>query len=127
VNWMWTITAVIALALATCLAACSSPCGDDSISHTPSPNGKLTATVFIRDCGAGAPAATKVTIHSPSQRYDKKAEVVFTARHEQNVRVSWQDDSHLLVECITCREGDLGLQAKAVNSVTVSYEFLHRK
>src|SRR5262249_42113811 len=112
VNRMLAITAFTLLALASCLAGCSSPCGDNSISHNSSPNGKLAATVFIRDCGSVARSATWVTIHAPSQRYDKTADMVFTAEHEQNVRVEWQDDSHLLVECFTCREGDLGFQAK---------------
>lgn len=102
---------------------CWSPCADEVVSDTASPDGKITATVMIRDCGAITKSATWVTLHPPSKPYSDKDALILTARQEQHISISWLDNSHVVVECLTCRKEDLQFQAEAKGSVRVSFRF----
>jgi uncharacterized protein DUF5412 len=104
------------------MLGCSSPCGNEIVSQTPSPDGKLVATVFVRDCGAATKAATWVTLHGPSENYGKKSSMVFTASQEQRIVVSWNDSSNLSINCVTCRAKDFGYQTATKGAVHINIQ-----
>src|SRR5512132_2629104 len=53
---------VIMLLLATSSCAFADPCGNKVISDARSPDGRMTAIVFERDCGATTDFSTQVSI-----------------------------------------------------------------
>jgi hypothetical protein len=57
----------LALALVALLAlatspGCWSPCENELVSTTPSPDGRVKAVVFVRSCGATTPVVTELSV-----------------------------------------------------------------
>ena len=108
------------IALGVLVSSCS-PCESELVSDNASPDGKLIATVLIRECGAMARSGTWVTIHSRSMASDREDSIVFTASGEHKVEVSWLDNSHALVQCRTCKKTDVRRQAEKLGMVNISF------
>src|SRR5256884_9439696 len=72
------------LASALLLGGCS-PCIDEVIWRKPSPDSKLTVTVFLRDCGATTKPVSWVTVHPSSGRYDNEKDIALTADRVQKI------------------------------------------
>ena len=95
------------IAVAVVGAACVSLAGDCSNSikrEVLSPNGKMKAVIFGRDCGATVGVNTQVSVLSSSSKLPNDGGNVFVADGGSGnepagpfVNVSWTNDSELLV------------------------------
>lgn len=52
----------VLLASVPLIGGCSDTCANDIVSRVPSPNGKLDAVLFQRDCGATTGFSTQVSV-----------------------------------------------------------------
>ena len=99
---------VLAAVLGPLLLGGCDPCGDEVVQHEPSPYGRGTAVVFVRDCGATTAYATQVAVIGRTVATTRDRNVVFVADHDHGaapsgpaggpeVRVRWIDAGHLEV------------------------------
>lgn len=85
----------IALAL---LAGCLPDlCGNEQRAEALSPNGKLKAVTFRRDCGATTTYSVQISILPAGKALPNEAGNVFVASGEPLVIARWVDDRHLTI------------------------------
>ena len=107
-------------------------CGNDVYREYPSPNGKLKAVVFERDCGATTPFSTQVSVIESDQKLENVPGNAFigsddgrapvTSHHTmEKFEVKWLDDSHLLIR-YDARGFSRETNPKIVNNVQIRYE-----
>lgn len=95
-------------------------CSDEIVGDKSSPDGKLTASVFIRDCGATtSKEVTWVTVHQTSGFRDREKDIAMTADRIQTTELTWKDNSHLLVKCFACRRDNVHAQTTSIGAVSV--------
>ena len=87
-----------------------------------SPNQKLAATVFHRDCGATTPEMTLVTLHNRTEKYDRGGNAILVSKGSHKVDVSWDGDAKLGIRCFDCRPDDISIQTVKLAGVTIAYE-----
>lgn len=116
------ILSIIVVSVALSVAGCS-PCADEVIWRRLSPDAKLTATVFLRDCGATTKPVSWVTVHPSAERYDKEKDIALTADRVQKIEVTWTDNSNLSIRCLTCQRSEVHAQRTKVGLVSVHYQF----
>lgn len=99
----------IVLVLLPILSSCSSLCKNEIITELPSPDGKLKAVVFQRDCGATTDYSTQVSILKTSDKLANKGGNIFVAdsnhgaapigeKEGLNVGVAWEGENKLLIK-----------------------------
>lgn len=65
-----------------------------------SPDGKYTATVFERDCGATTDYSTMVNIQEGHlKRFNGDSGVVLVIKGRTSVKLTWQDATSLVISC----------------------------
>jgi hypothetical protein len=105
------------------IASCDiSPCDNLLIKNVKSPNGKYTASVFERNCGATTPFIKIVNLHSSTAKvdFDKDNDWVFTIHGQSDVKVSWLLDDKLKVSYTST--GDTPTQREKWNGINITYE-----
>ncbi len=72
-------------------------CVNDNVLETVSPNARLKAVAFRRNCGATTDYSTHISILPAGDKLRNEGGNVFTANHELSLSVHWIDDEHLRV------------------------------
>jgi hypothetical protein len=72
-------------------------CANAQISDAASPDGKLKAVTFRRDCGATTKYSVQVWIIPAKKPLPNGGGNVFVASGEPNIVVRWIDDRHLSI------------------------------
>jgi Family of unknown function (DUF5412) len=74
-------------------------CGNQLIEDVKSPNGKYTASVFERNCGATTPYIEIVSLNSSAAKFDPENydNWVFTVQGRSKVKAIWISDDKLKV------------------------------
>lgn len=125
------ITLAVAIGSSGCLDI-SDTCGNDIFGEYPSPNGKLKAVVFERDCGATTPFSTQVSLIERDQKLENVPGNAFigsddgrapvTSHHTMDeFEVKWLDDNHMLIR-YDARGFSRDISPKVVKNVQVRYE-----
>ena len=88
--------------LAQALARGCGLCGNEVVSDVRSPDGKLRAVLFRRDCGATADWTLHISILGSSDPFPEGEGNLFRAENDgkippRDVKVAWDDSRHLLV------------------------------
>lgn len=93
------IVKLIALiALVGAISSCVPICVNTIVTEVVSPNRKLVATVYKRDCGATTLENTQVTIRKQTESFNpKKQKSVFIIETEKIVTVTWESNSLLKI------------------------------
>jgi len=105
------------------LAACN-PCSDEILSETTSPDGVLTATFFIRNCGATTDFSSIVSIHRKSEGFRNDDGIVFVANGQNQPTLNWTDAKTLSIECRECTRTNIFRQVSALGNVDLVYHLL---
>jgi hypothetical protein len=79
------------------LGGCSDPCTNTVIEEISSPDGKLIATAFIRDCGATTDFSPQVSLRKAGEPRPKNGNV-FIGNHSQKIDLRWASKTHLRIE-----------------------------
>jgi len=120
-------------------AACIDPCGNDVLTETRSPDGRLKVIVFQRDCGATTGFSTQVSVISsrepfltaPTSFRSTQSGNVFVADTNRReapsgpgggpvVQVEWLDAKHLKIT--HDRRARVFRSATSINGVNVEHE-----
>lgn len=110
---------VFALALQGC--APKFDCSDDIKSEVTSPAGKVIATYYERDCGATTDTATRINLRPAFSKFNADEGLVFVSEGRFQVKLIWDSDRSLRVECPNCKPRDIFKQEKSWAGVSVSY------
>lgn len=96
-------------------------CGDYIKSESKSPGGKYIATYYERDCGATTDTATTINLRNSLAKFSADEGVIFVSEGQFQVKLIWDDDMSLRIECPDCRPHDIFKQEKSWAGVSISY------
>ena len=91
---------LVYVSICTMLAACSEPeCGNQVKSETESPDKRLVATHFERNCGATTQFVQVVSIRPIGSLFDgnNTDEFVFTMQGNHEIDLHWMNASQLVI------------------------------
>ena len=74
------------------------PCGNEIKQEVVSPDGKYTATAFIRDCGATTSYSPQVYLRRTGERMAETGNV-FTGYRSDGINISWVSATELVIRC----------------------------
>jgi uncharacterized protein DUF5412 len=74
------------------------PCGNDIKQEVISPDGRYTATAFIRDCGATTSYSPQVYLRKAEERMAETGNV-FTGYRSDEINISWASATELVISC----------------------------
>src|SRR5260370_28698642 len=103
------------------LLGCS-PCSDKVIQQVSSPGNLRVATSSLRHCGATTSFYTRVIVRPTVKSTNEIEQLVFSARNEQKIDLSWKSTSELVVRCDTCHSEEIEYQVMKAGSLRISYE-----
>jgi hypothetical protein len=119
-------SAGIVMSLFLCNPACLAPhCRSDVIKTTVSPGGTYSVHVVEADCGATTRFMSSVQVERTTPRFGlgmlgRPKEKVFGAEvRATRLRLYWQSDSHLLVECSNCSESEIAFHQPQWESLNI--------
>jgi hypothetical protein len=121
---------ILSLTALLACAGCSDACQNTVASRSPSPDGRLTAILFQRDCGATTGFSTQISILSP----DDKVSVAGNAFRADDghgaarighwggswAEMKWLSPDHLLVRYDA--KSRLFMQDEEVSGVRITYQ-----
>lgn len=106
-----------------CLVACvllpACLCSDEVVSEVTSPDGVLTATIVVRDCGATTDFTSIVNLHKRGEASDDKRGIVFVAKGRQRVFATWRNDKLLSITCESCAPTEISYEASAWGDIEI--------
>ncbi len=77
------------------------PCADVKEESIASPDGKFTATLFVRNCGATTPYITHVSVVRntwlPRDAFNMDNNIVFSIKNKPAVELRWESGDSLLI------------------------------
>lgn len=74
-------------------------CKDEILEETTSPDGKWTATVLTRDCGATTSEYMVVNLHHFEHKHLDAENVVFVTKYAHRLHASWNGNDRLVLNC----------------------------
>ena len=77
-------------------------CKDKTLEETASPDGKWTATVLARDCGATTAEYMTVNLHDFEHKHLDPENDVFVTKYVRRLHVSWHGNDTLVLNCENC-------------------------
>jgi len=95
-----TFGALAALALGE-LCGCGL-CKDEILEETTSPDGKWTASVLTRDCGATTAEYMAVNLHHFEHKHLDAENDIFVTKYVHRLHVSWNGNDSLVLNCENC-------------------------
>jgi hypothetical protein len=112
-------------------SSCDSGCANERLQSVTSPDGKLQAVIFRRDCGATTDYSTQVSIISANAELSNKSGNVFVADTDHGnapeqegggpkIKVEWLDNKSLQVSCDP--RSRVFLEEEKLSDVRISYE-----
>jgi len=95
-------------ALSLTLFGCTfTPCDNTVETEAQSPRGEYIATKFERNCGATADFSTIVSLRDATTPFHGEEGIVFLVKGKPEVRISWENDMRLLINCKGCSSEDI--------------------
>lgn len=125
------LSAAVSIGSSACFYG-SDMCGNDAYEEFPSPNGKLKAVLFERDCGATTPFSTQVSIIENNQKLENAPGNAFIGSDDgrapltnhqtmERLEIKWVDDEHMVIR-YDARGSTQETNPKIVRNVQVQYE-----
>jgi hypothetical protein len=107
-GWLLGVGALALFASSACTSI-AGDCGNELLKERPSPDGKMKAIVFQRDCGATTGFSTQVSVISKDEKLSGEGGNVFAADTNHGeapsgqgggpaVEVSWLNENQLLIK-----------------------------
>jgi hypothetical protein len=108
-------------------------CGNDVVKEVTSPNGKMKAVLFERDCGATTSSTSQISLLSSGRSLPNEIGNLFVAGKDDGrapgapwggpmVEVSWTDDTHLLVKYDN--RASISKREESFGNINIRYEAL---
>jgi hypothetical protein len=111
----------IVLISQSCKSIPSFDCNDEIKVESKSPEGKYTATLYERDCGATTDFSTIVSLRSSSNKFSGEEGRIFVIKGRPQIKITWRESISLQVECDDCRTENIFKQDTSWNEIAISY------
>lgn len=111
--------ALAALAVAG-VSGCS-VCQNEIVDKTTSPDGKWTATILTRDCGATTSQYMEVNLHDSSNAHLEARNNVFVTKYVRRLHVSWNGNDSLIVDCENCVASEVSTRMNRLGTIQIVY------
>ena len=98
----------LVILLAVCVSGCGL-CSERVVQTRLSSDGKVVATVVVRDCGATTSEVTLILIKSRYRWLGLDEKVVANLKYTHDVDVNWLASDQLVINCKSCA-GDQDVQ-----------------
>jgi hypothetical protein len=113
--------ATLAVPLIAVGASGCNPCKTEILERNASPDGKWTATILTRDCGATTSEYMAVSVQDARQKHLDPKNEVFVTKHIHRLRVSWDRNVSLVIECENCSSDDIKKRIERLGSIQITY------
>src|SRR5689334_15232123 len=97
----WLQRSTIVLVPVVLLVSCGL-CGDTLRKEYSSPNGKLKASWFVRDCGATTDFSSMVSVHRTDVSFKDDDAIVFVMKGDEPLEIEWEGDGIVKIDCGSC-------------------------
>ena len=98
-------------------------CGDEVRARAASPDGKLVATFFERNCGATTDFASTVNVQSATEKFDGDEGRIFDATGHYDISIAWTGPRKLLIRCPACRRENVYYEVTVKGDIDITYDF----
>ncbi len=109
------------LCVVSILTGCN-PCSDEVLSEVHSPDGVMTATLFIRDCGATTDFSSIVSIHRKGRGFRSEDDRVFVAKGRHDFDITWTGPNALMIRCGNCAPKEVFRQTAKLGKIDISFD-----
>jgi hypothetical protein len=106
------------------LVACGALCGDEHRVEVPSPDNRLVAISFVRNCGATVDYIAFVEVRR-NRRWFQETQTLFTADGVVDQSVQWIGPNHIAISCDGCPSLSSGLRTVPDGRIKVT--LVHRQ
>ena len=96
-------------------------CKDEILEEAASPDGKWTATVLTRDCGATTAEYMAVNLHDSKHKNLDVENEVFVTKYVHRLHVSWNGNDSLVLDCENCVAHEVEKKMDKHGTVQVVY------
>jgi len=96
-------------------------CKDKILEETPSPDGKWTATVLTRDCGATTAEYMTVNLHDFEHKHLDPENDVLVTKYVRRLHVSWHGNDSLILDCENCVAHEIEKKMDKYGTVRIIY------
>ncbi len=96
-------------------------CKDEILEEITSPDGKWTATVQTRDCGATTAEYIAVNLHDVKHKNLDIENDVFVTKYVHRLHVSWNGNDSLVLNCENCVAHDVEKKLDKHGTVQIIY------
>jgi hypothetical protein len=104
----------------TLLVSCET-CTDQPKIQLFSPDHKIVARIFERNCGATTDYSSIVNIQGASEKFRGDDSILFIARGRYDISISWESPKMLLIKCPDCSRTNVYREVVALGNVDVTY------
>ena len=109
------------VAFLVCLLSGCGLCSDTVVSEVTSPDGAMTATWFVRNCGATTEFSSIVSVHRKSEGFRNERDIVFVVAFRPQLSLTWTGRRTLSVECEGCLRANVFRKVTALGSIDIVY------
>ncbi len=96
-------------------------CSNQLVRNERSPDGAIEATWYVRNCGATTEFSTMVSLHQPNSSYTEEANLVFVAKGNRDLKLSWRSPRDLTIDCEGCPRKDIFRETTHLGDVDVTF------
>lgn len=104
-RWILRLGAFAALGVVG-LSGCS-VCEDEVLERVSSPDGKWTAIILSRGCGATTSEYMHVVLQNSDHKFSVEHDSVFATKGISRLHVSWKGNDGLIIDCENCAPNDV--------------------
>ena len=116
---LWGFSALAVLALGA-LSGCGL-CKDEILEETPSPDGKWTAIILTRDCGATTSEYMHVFLQDSNHKHFGEHDSVFATKYIHRLHVSWNGNQSLIIDCENCASNEVSHKVERFGPIQIIY------
>ena len=96
-------------------------CKDEILEELPSPDGKWTAAVLTRDCGATTAEYMTVNLHDFEHEHLDPENDVFVTKYVRRLHVTWNGNDRLILDCDNCVAHEIEKKMDKHGTVQIIY------
>jgi hypothetical protein len=118
-KWILRLGAFAALGLVG-LSGCF-VCEDEILERITSPDGKWTAIILTRGCGATTSEYMHVVLQDSNHKFSVEHDSVFATKYIHRLHVSWKGNDSLIIECENCTPNDVSHKVDRFGAIQINY------
>jgi len=96
-------------------------CSDRVVREVKSPDKVLTATWYVKNCGATTDFSTVVSLHKAGSSFKDDSDIVFVAKGRGELRLAWNNSHQLSIQCVACQRTDVFKEVTKFADIDIAF------